>query len=271
MTREKESEKNQASASEAQPAVTATLVLEIDFLFAWQRRVGLRYDLLICISNHKCHDDNVWSCSRNRAQPTALNKKSATLCFTDSLPSPSKVIISTKNSHHLKNSTQSQQQKKKKKKPVFLSADKMGSNNSRTELHAFQLQGVSKKCTHPLTVANMLSSLCCRCEDSSALKRSAADSAAIIDPLRYPVHNGEVLIASRSLSSIDEEQPAPSTVLMENKSPTRNTSFTQRSKQFSPNPSCLSSATLPPLRENASSSTDPSNVTVLNINSSSGR
>ncbi|KAF2359459.1 hypothetical protein FHG87_009785 [Trinorchestia longiramus] len=43
------------------------------------------------------------------AQPTALYKEAATLCFTDSLPSTFKVNIATKNSHHLRNSTYSQQ------------------------------------------------------------------------------------------------------------------------------------------------------------------
>ncbi|KAF2365392.1 hypothetical protein FHG87_003852 [Trinorchestia longiramus] len=48
--------------------------------------------------------------SGSRAQPSALHKEAATLCFTDSLPSASEVNISTKNSHHQKNLTHSQQQ-----------------------------------------------------------------------------------------------------------------------------------------------------------------
>ncbi|KAF2353571.1 hypothetical protein FHG87_015675 [Trinorchestia longiramus] len=37
--------------------------------------------------------------------PTALYNEAATLCVADSLPSTSKVNISTKNSHHLNSST----------------------------------------------------------------------------------------------------------------------------------------------------------------------
>ncbi|KAF2360295.1 PAN/Apple domain [Trinorchestia longiramus] len=59
------------------------------------------------------------------AQPTAPYEynEAATFCVTDSLPSASKVNISTKNSHHLNNSTHSQQQRKQK--PAILSTDRM--------------------------------------------------------------------------------------------------------------------------------------------------
>ncbi|KAF2367510.1 hypothetical protein FHG87_001740 [Trinorchestia longiramus] len=47
------------------------------------------------------------------SQPPYTYNEAAMLCVTDSLPSISKVNISTKKSHHLKKSTHSQQQSKR--------------------------------------------------------------------------------------------------------------------------------------------------------------
>ncbi|KAF2349941.1 hypothetical protein FHG87_019305 [Trinorchestia longiramus] len=50
--------------------------------------------------------------SGSKAQPSALYKEAETFCFTHSLPITSKVNISAKNSHHLKNSQPTTEQRK---------------------------------------------------------------------------------------------------------------------------------------------------------------
>ncbi|KAF2347524.1 hypothetical protein FHG87_021718 [Trinorchestia longiramus] len=70
--------------------------------------------------------------SGSSAQPTAPYNEAATLGITDSLPSTSKVNISIKNSHPLKNSTYSQQQKKGSRNQPSCLPTRWGSNNPRT-------------------------------------------------------------------------------------------------------------------------------------------
>ncbi|KAF2346223.1 hypothetical protein FHG87_023021 [Trinorchestia longiramus] len=70
------------------------------------------------------------SCSR--AQPTTHYKDAATLCVTQSLPSPSKFNISIKNSHQLKNSTCSQQQGERRRNHRSCLRTGWGSNNPHT-------------------------------------------------------------------------------------------------------------------------------------------
>ncbi|KAF2358182.1 hypothetical protein FHG87_011060 [Trinorchestia longiramus] len=73
----------------------------------------------------------------------------------DSLPRTSKVNISAKNSHHLKNSTHSQQQSKESKNHPSCLQTRRGSNNPRT----------NKKCTYsnsPRTPTLNVSALCRR-------------------------------------------------------------------------------------------------------------
>ncbi|KAF2344974.1 Phosphatidylinositol-4-phosphate 5-kinase core [Trinorchestia longiramus] len=72
---------------------------------------------------------NERSRSGSRAQPTALYNEAATLCDTRSLPSTSKVNISTKNSHHQNNSTYSQQQSKGSRNQPSCLWTGWGSNN----------------------------------------------------------------------------------------------------------------------------------------------
>ncbi|KAF2356740.1 hypothetical protein FHG87_012505 [Trinorchestia longiramus] len=72
-----------------------------------------------------------WLLAGSRAQPTALYNEAVTLCVTFSLPSPSKVNISTMNSHHLKNSTHSQQQSKGSRNQPFCLQTGWGLNNPR--------------------------------------------------------------------------------------------------------------------------------------------
>ncbi|KAF2346947.1 hypothetical protein FHG87_022298 [Trinorchestia longiramus] len=69
--------------------------------------------------------------SGSSAQSTALYNEATTLGNTDSLPSASKVNISTKNSHHLSNSTHSQQQSKGSRNQPSCLRTGWGSNNPR--------------------------------------------------------------------------------------------------------------------------------------------
>ncbi|KAF2368754.1 hypothetical protein FHG87_000489 [Trinorchestia longiramus] len=78
---------------------------------------------------------NERSRSDSRAQPTAQYMEAATLCVTDSLPSASKVNISANNSQLPRTLPTAE---RRKQKSIILSADRMGSNNLRT----------NKKCTY---------------------------------------------------------------------------------------------------------------------------
>ncbi|KAF2354512.1 hypothetical protein FHG87_014733 [Trinorchestia longiramus] len=66
------------------------------------------------------------------SQPSDMYKEAATLCFTDSLPSASKVDISTKNSSPEELNLEPTAEQRKQK-PAILSTDRMGSNNPHTD------------------------------------------------------------------------------------------------------------------------------------------
>ncbi|KAF2356173.1 hypothetical protein FHG87_013062 [Trinorchestia longiramus] len=89
--------------------------------------------------------------SSSSTLPTVQYNEAAILCFKDSLPSASRFNISTKKSHHLKNSTHTQQQSKgRRNQPSCLRTGWAQTIHTR-ELYALQLC-ISQRITGKISV-----------------------------------------------------------------------------------------------------------------------